>query len=68
MSKLCACMDRYFDRHFQGGESTAERLLADILRVDPRELIVAEPVFHDAALRPVFDVLGRVASPQPNPV
>lgn len=50
---------------FKVAESTAERLLADILRVDPRELIVAEPVFHDAALRPVFDVLGRVASPQP---
>ena len=25
----------------------AERLAADIFRVDPRELIVAEPVFHD---------------------
>lgn len=50
---------------FKVAESTAERLLADILRVDPRELIIAEPVFHDAALRPVFDVLGRVASPQP---
>ncbi|WP_292198849.1 DNA mismatch repair protein MutS, partial [Mesorhizobium sp.] len=24
-----------------------------------------EPVFHDAELRPVFDVLGRVANPQP---
>ncbi|RWF68217.1 hypothetical protein, partial [Mesorhizobium sp.] len=30
-----------------------------------RELIVAEPVFHDAELRPVFDVLGRIANPQP---
>ena len=38
---------------------------ADIFRVDPRELIVAEPVFHDAELKPVFDVLGRVGSPQP---
>ena len=44
---------------------TADRLLADIFRVDPRELIVAEPVFHDPELKPVFDVLGRVASPQP---
>ncbi|MDX8528847.1 DNA mismatch repair protein MutS [Mesorhizobium sp. MSK_1335] len=50
---------------FRVAETTAERLLADIFRVDPRELIVAEPVFHDPELRPVFDVLGRVASPQP---
>ncbi|RIK83488.1 MAG: DNA mismatch repair protein MutS [Hyphomicrobiales bacterium] len=50
---------------FRIAESAADRLAADILRVDPRELIVAEPVFHDPALRPVFDVLGRTASPQP---
>ncbi|RRH93014.1 DNA mismatch repair protein MutS [Mesorhizobium tamadayense] len=50
---------------FRVAETTAERLLADIFRVDPRELIVAEPVFHDPELRQVFDVLGRVASPQP---
>src|SRR5438132_8622 len=50
---------------FRVAETTADRLLADIFRVDPRELIVAEPVFHDPELRPVFDVLGRVASPQP---
>ncbi len=31
---------------------------SDILRVDPRELIVADTVFYDAELRPVFDVLG----------
>ncbi|WP_245513549.1 MULTISPECIES: DNA mismatch repair protein MutS [unclassified Mesorhizobium] len=53
---------------FRVAETTAERLLADIFRVDPRELIVAEPVFHDPELRPVFDVLGRVASPQPPPL
>src|SRR5690606_26203588 len=50
---------------FKVAESAADRLLADILRVDPRELIVAEPVFHDPELRPVFDVLGRRATPQP---
>ena len=33
---------------FRVAETTAERLAADIFRVDPRELIVAEPVFHDA--------------------
>ena len=50
---------------FRVAETSADRLLADIFRVDPRELIVAEPVFHDAGLKPVFDLLGRVASPQP---
>ena len=50
---------------FRLAESAADRLLADILRVDPRELVVAEPVFHDPQLRPVFDTLGRVAVPQP---
>ncbi|TWG49193.1 DNA mismatch repair protein MutS [Aminobacter sp. J44] len=50
---------------FKVAESAADRLLADILRVDPREVVVAEPVFHDPELKPVFDVLGRVASPHP---
>ena len=50
---------------FRVAESNAERLLTDILRVDPREVIVPDPVYYDEALRPVFDVLGRVASPQP---
>jgi len=43
----------------------AEQLLADIMRVDPQELIVADTVFHDEKLRPVFDVIGRIATPQP---
>ena len=50
---------------FKVAESAADRLLADILRVDPREVIVPDPVYYDESLRPVFDVLGRVASPQP---
>ena len=50
---------------FKVVESSADRLLADILRVDPRELIVPDPVFYDEALRPVFEVLGRTANPQP---
>ncbi|MGB5800095.1 MAG: DNA mismatch repair protein MutS, partial [Mesorhizobium sp.] len=49
---------------FRVAETGSERLLADIFRVDPRELIVAEPVFYDPALKPVFDLLGRLASPQ----
>ena len=50
---------------FRVAETGAERLAADIFRVDPRELIVAEPVFHDPDLKPLFDALGRVANPQP---
>jgi DNA mismatch repair protein MutS len=50
---------------FRVVESTADRLLADILRVDPSELIVPEPVFYDDGLRSVFEVLGRTANPQP---
>ena len=45
--------------------TAADRLLADILRIDPRELIVAEPVFHDPLFRPVLDMLGRIVTPLP---
>ncbi|MCW0982906.1 DNA mismatch repair protein MutS [Agrobacterium sp. BT-220-3] len=50
---------------FRLAETTLTRLLADIWRIDPRELIVADSLFHDEELTPVFDVLGRVAVPQP---
>ena len=50
---------------FRVAETTADNLLADIARVDPRELIMPDSVFHDAALKPVFSQLGRIASPQP---
>ncbi len=50
---------------FRLAETTLTRLLADIWRIDPRELIVADSLFHDEELRPTFDMLGRVAVPQP---
>lgn len=50
---------------FRLAETEASRLLADILRIDPRELILPDTMFHDPDLKPVFDVLGRVAVPQP---
>ncbi|WP_331373064.1 DNA mismatch repair protein MutS [Sinorhizobium chiapasense] len=50
---------------FRLAETAEGRLLADILRIEPRELILPDTVFHDPELRPVFDVLGRVAVPQP---
>src|SRR5690606_30789753 len=50
---------------FRVASSAPDRLLADISRIDPRELIVAEPAFHDPDLRPTFDLLGRIVVPQP---
>ncbi len=50
---------------FRLAETETNRLLADILRIDPRELIVPDAMFHDPELKPVFDVLGRTAVPQP---
>ncbi|WP_085024879.1 DNA mismatch repair protein MutS [Ensifer aridi] len=50
---------------FRLAETAQSRLLADILRIEPSELILPDTVFHDPELRPVFDVLGRVAVPQP---
>ncbi|MFD1329966.1 DNA mismatch repair protein MutS [Mycoplana ramosa] len=50
---------------FRLAETTPQRLLADILRIEPRELIVPDTLFHDPEFRPVIDVLGRVVVPQP---
>lgn len=44
----------------------AGRLLADIMRVDPQEVIVADDMFHDEKLHSVFDVIGRTATLQPS--
>ncbi len=51
---------------FRLAETEEARLLADILRIEPRELIVPDGIFFDPELKPVFDVLGRVAVPQPS--
>ena len=50
---------------FRVCRTSAGRLLTDILRVDPREVILADAVFHEPELRPTFDVIGRLANPQP---
>ena len=50
---------------FRVAETSADRLVADVFRVDPKELIVAEPVFHDGELRPALDLIGRIVTPQP---
>ncbi|MGF9693569.1 DNA mismatch repair protein MutS [Rhizobium sp. 0TCS1.26] len=50
---------------FRLAETTPLRLLADIMRIEPSELIVPDTVFHDPDLKSTFDILGRVAVPQP---
>ncbi|TCT43033.1 DNA mismatch repair protein MutS [Martelella mediterranea] len=50
---------------FRLSATSEDRLAADIMRVEPRELIVADTLFSDEKLRPVFDLLGRAVSPQP---
>lgn len=50
---------------FRVSETAPDRLFADIMRVDPRELVVADTAFHDAELRPVFDLVGKAVTPQP---
>ncbi len=50
---------------FRTAMSGSDRLLSDILRIDPREILVPQSLFEDAAFRPVWDALGRTANPQP---
>lgn len=50
---------------FRVAASDPERLAADIMRVEPSELIVPEPLFHDELLKPVLDIIGRIVMPQP---
>jgi DNA mismatch repair protein MutS len=50
---------------FRLAETDQARLMADILRIDPRELILPDAMFHDPDFKPVFEVLGKVAVPQP---
>jgi len=50
---------------FRLGETAPERLLPDLTRIGPREIVVPEPLFHDAEFRPVFDQFGRAVSPHP---
>ncbi|WP_455474225.1 DNA mismatch repair protein MutS [Bartonella sp. B30(2025)] len=50
---------------FRVTESHHEKLLADIMRVDPQEIIVADSFFHDKSHKSLFNVLGRIVSPQP---
>jgi DNA mismatch repair protein MutS len=42
-----------------------DRLAADVLRVEPKELLVPDTLFADEALRPQLTLVGRVAAPLP---
>jgi DNA mismatch repair protein MutS len=50
---------------FRVSPTEAGRLVPDVLRVDPRELIVSDSLFHDPELRPAFDLLGRIVRAEP---
>ncbi|WP_074381133.1 DNA mismatch repair protein MutS [Bartonella doshiae] len=50
---------------FRVTESRHEKLLADIMRVDPQEIIVSDSFFHDKSHKSLFNVLNRILSPQP---
>ena len=49
---------------FKVSRTHGDHLLADIMRIDPQEIIVADSVFHDEAMRPLFNVLGHIVNPQ----
>jgi len=57
-------LDRYFHRAFHVGESRLARLWPTSREFEPRELILADNVFHDPEIRPLIDQIGRVAAPQ----
>ncbi|MCZ2328015.1 DNA mismatch repair protein MutS [Bartonella sp. F02] len=50
---------------FRVTESHGEKLLTDIMRVDPQEVIVPDTLFHDKSQKSLFNALGRLVSPQP---
>jgi len=51
---------------FQLVETSSNKLGAELARIDPKELILAESVFHDPALKPLFDMVKFEVSPQPS--
>lgn len=50
--------------HFRVATSTQTRLLADIMRVEPSEIVVSETLFHDEDMHGTFDILGKSVVPQ----
>ena len=59
-----ARLDRHLDRRVpRRATSDAARLAADLARIDPREVLVAEPVFADAAMNAFWRGLGPAVTP-----
>ncbi len=50
--------------HFRVTKSTQTRLLADIMRVEPSEIVVSDALFDDETMRSSFDILGKSVVPQ----
>ncbi|MBB4005301.1 DNA mismatch repair protein MutS [Aurantimonas endophytica] len=50
---------------FRLAESSRMQLEADIAAIEPSEIVVAEPVFHDPSLQPLFRRYGRRIQPEP---
>ncbi len=50
---------------FRVGASEPDRLLSDVMRIAPREVILSDTVSGDPALRPTLDMLGRTVHPLP---
>ena len=50
---------------FHVASSNPDRLITDIMRVEPRELIIPEPLLQEELIKPVLDLAGRSIMPQP---
>lgn len=50
---------------FRLAETDIGRLATDIAALEPSEIVVAEPVFHDETLQPLLRRYGRAARPEP---
>ena len=51
---------------FRVATADRDRLAAELARVEPRELLVAEPVFHDDDLHPFWRGLDTAVTPTPS--
>jgi DNA mismatch repair protein MutS len=50
---------------FKLAETGRAQLEADIAAIEPSEIVVAEPIFHDPSLQPLFRRYGRRVQPEP---
>ncbi|MCB8840804.1 DNA mismatch repair protein MutS [Aurantimonas sp. VKM B-3413] len=50
---------------FRLAETDRSRLEAEIAAIEPSEIVLAEPVFNDAGLKPVLKRFGRAVRPEP---